>query len=46
MTERENLIIKLKGQLKELEKEKDGLVNITEEQGKVLKVVQNEEEYG
>ncbi len=46
VTERENLIKKLQHQLKELEKEKDGLMNMTQEQDKVLKVVQNEEEYG
>ena len=43
VTERENLIKKLQHQLKELEKEKDGLMNMTQEQDKVLKVVQNEE---
>jgi hypothetical protein len=42
VTERENLIKKLHHQLKEFEKEKDGLMNITQEQDKVLKVVQNE----
>lgn len=42
VTERENLIKKLQGHLKDLEKEKNGLVNMTQEQDKVLKVVQNE----
>ncbi len=40
------MIKKLQGHLKALEKDKEGLVNMTSEQDKVLKVVINEEEYG
>jgi hypothetical protein len=43
VTEKENLIRKLQGYLKNLEREKDGIVNMTTEQDKVLKVVINEE---